>query len=626
MSSTFSDAGDTRVNTTTSNSQYAPAIAKLSDGYVIVWQSLPAGSGGPGQPSDYNIYLQRYASDGTPLGGEVQVNSVAINDQVQATVAATPGGGFAIAWASAQEQGAAGIDYGVYLRAFDANGARLGVETQVNSYTALNQEKPSIAALAGGGYIVTWWSDIQAAEPAGIYSRIVAADGTTAGGELRVNTASAGPQSAPVATGLAGGGYVVAWDGVSGIHAQRFDSHGVALAPEARVDTVEAGAIAKPVAAALAGGGYVIAWQSAAADGSGLDIHVQRFGADGAAIGPQSIVNSTVDGHQTAPAITATADGGYVIAWTSTGQDGSGDGVFAQRFDANGNTVRGETQMNMTTSLNQSDAALAPADGGYIAVWSSQEQDGRSWDVFVRSVHDNVLPPLRSVVDATEGDDTLYGTWDDNACVAGAGDDIYFSQGGSDWFNGGTGLDTFVFPESMARVTSYTLESGTLTVHASDAHNPQTTPIILATERIEFSDALFALDTHGPSGDAPAGHVWQAAALLNLAFGAAPGQSALSQWTAQADAAASMGALGQVIVDTFAPGISSAALVTHLHVSLTGHAPSADVVAGYVNQIGAGKQFATQGDAFAFAASTAINIQEVAGFLGDVQRLDPSWF
>jgi len=120
--------------------------------------------------------------------------------------------------------------------------------------------------------------------------------------------------------------------------------------------------------------------------------------------------------------------------------------------------------------------------------------------------------------------------------------------------------------------------------------------------------------------------VWQAAALLNLAFGAAPGQSALSQWTARADAAASMGALGQEMIDTLAPGISSANLVTHLYVSLMGHTPTADVVAGYVNQIGAGKQYATQGDAFAFAANATINANEVAGFLGDVQRLDPSWF
>ena len=605
MSSNLSGSGDARVNSIAAGAQYAPTIAQLDGGYVVVWQSSQGGSA--------DIYMQRYSDGGVALGGEVRVNSYVADDQLQATVAAGADGGFAIAWASAREG-----DYGVYLQRFDANGAKLGSETQVNTTTLMNQERPTIAALAGGGYVVSWWSDASTSATAGIYSRIIGADGAAAGGEAHVNAASAGPQSAPTVTGLVDGGYVIAWDGPSGIHAQRFDSHGVALAPEARIDTVEGGAIAKPVIAALAGGGYVIAWHSVASGGDGLDIHAQRFAADGSAAGGQAIVNTTLAGHQTSPAITSTSDGGYVIAWTSTGQDGSGDGVFAQRFDAGGNAVHGETLVNTVTTLNQSDAALAPAQGGYVAVWASQEPDG-SWDVFGRVVQDTVLPPLRSVVEATEGDDVLYGTWDDNACVAGAGDDVYFSQGGSDWFDGGTGLDTFVFPESVGRVTSYTMEGGTLTIHTSDLHNPQATPIILNTERIEFSDALFALDTHGPSG-----HVWQAAALLRAVSGSAPDRSMLSQWTAQADDAASMGELGGEIVAAYAPGLSASQLVARLYLNLTGQTAPSDVVASYAAQIGAGKQFATQGDALAFAANLSINADRL--LLGDVQQLDASWF
>ena len=612
MSSNLSGSGDARVNSTAAGAQYAPAIAQLDGGYVVVWQSSQGGSA--------DIYMQRYSDGGVALGGEVRVNSVVAGDQLQATVTAGADGGFAVAWASAREQG----DYGVYLQRFDADGAKLGSETQVNTTTLLNQERPAIATLAGGGYVVTWWSDASSSGAAGIYARIIGANGTAAGSEVHVNAASAGPQSAPTVTGLADGGYVIAWDGASGIQAQRFDSHGVALAGESRIDTVAGGAIAKPVTAALAGGGYVIAWHSVAADGDGLDIHAQRFAADGSATGGQAIVNTTLAGHQTSPAITATDDGGYVIAWTSTGQDGSGDGVYAQRFDAGGNAVAGETLINTVTALNQSDAALAPAQGGYVAVWGSQESQGGSWDVFGRVVQDTVLPPLRSVVEATEGDDVLYGTWDDNACVAGAGDDIYFSQGGSDWFDGGTGLDTFVFPETVGRVTSYTLEGGTLTIHTSDAHNPQATPIILGTERIEFSDALFALDTHGPSGNAPAGHVWQAAALLRAVSGSAPDRPALSQWTAQADDAASMGELGGEIVAAYAPGLSASQLVARLYLNLTGQTAPSDVVASYAAQIGAGKQFPTQGDALAFAASLDINASRL--LLGDVQQLDASWF
>ncbi|MDB5872648.1 MAG: uncharacterized protein JWQ07_2090 [Ramlibacter sp.] len=616
MSSTSPDA---RVNSTTTGDQWAPAIAKLDDGYVVVWQSFQ-------MPDTTDIYLQRYTDAGVAVGGDVLVNTVTTNAQAQPTVTATAGGGFVVAWASQQEQSGGNFDYGVYLQRFDSQAQRLGGETHVNNYSLLDQVHPGIAALAAGGFVVTWWSDAQSSAAPGIYSRMYGADGAALGGEVRVNTASAGPQSAPTVAGLADGGYVIAWDGSSGIHAQRFDSHGTALAAETRVDTVDGGAIAKPVAAALPDGGYVIAWQSAAADGNGLDIHAQRFGADGAAAGSQSIVNSTLAGHQTAPAITAMPDGGYVIGWTSTDQDGSGDGVFAQRFDAQGHAIESETQLNTTTALNQSDVALAPANGGYIAAWGSQEPGGHNWDVFETTLRDSTSPPLRSIVNATEGNDTLVGTWEDNACLALGGDDLYLSQGGSDYFDGGTGLDTFVFPESVRQVTSYTLRDGTLTIHTSDAHNPQAVPIILATERIEFSDALFALDTQGPSGSTPAGHVWQAAALLQAAFGATPDHSALSRWTAQADASATMGVLGSKMIAAYAPGVSSASLVATLYLNVTGHAATQDVIQSYAAQIGAGKQFATQGDLFAYAASATMNTDHIAGIVGTVQQLDMSWF
>ena len=625
MSSNFSSTSDALVNTTTTGDQRAPAITKLDDGYVVVWQSFiaPSGFSSDAHPAQTGIYLQRYTDAGLAVGGEVLVNSVASTSEIQPTVTATAGGGFAVAWASQHDASAAGSDYGVYLQRFDSQGARLGGETQVNITTALNQESPAMAELAGGGFVVSWWSDT-AAGTGGIYSRVFAADGSAASGELLVNTASAGPQSAPAVTGLADGGYLVTWDGSSGIHAQHFDSHGVALAPEARADAGDAGAIAKPVVAALAQGGWVIAWQSAAADGNGLDIHAQRFAADGSAAGAQSIVNTTVAGQQSAPAITAMPGGGYVIGWTST--DGNGDGVFAQRFDASGHAVGAETQINNTTALNQSDLALAPSNGGYLAAWGSQAQDGNGWGVFGDAVRDPAATPLRSIVTATEGNDHLAGTWEDNACLALGGDDIYLSQGGSDYFDGGTGLDKYVFPDSVSHVSSYTLQNGTLTIHTWDAHNPQAVPIILNTERIEFSDALFAMDTQAPTSSAPAGHVWQAAALLEAALGAMPGRTMLSQWTAQADSSTGMADLGTKMIAAYAPGISSANLVSTLYLNVTGHAATPDVVQNYAAQIGAGKAFATQGDLFAFAANLSMNTDHIASIVGTVQQMDMSFF
>lgn len=42
-------------------------------------------------------------------------------------------------------------------------------------------------------------------------------------------------------------------------------------------------------------------------------------------------------GRQHTAAVAADGDGDFVVAWASQNQDGSGDGVYARRFDAAGN-------------------------------------------------------------------------------------------------------------------------------------------------------------------------------------------------------------------------------------------------------------------------------------------------
>ena len=69
-------------------------------------------------------------------------------------VTALAGGGFVVAWQSAQD-----VDgYGVYQQRYDATGHALGGETQVNTYTTSNQAGQALTGLADGGWLVTWQS------------------------------------------------------------------------------------------------------------------------------------------------------------------------------------------------------------------------------------------------------------------------------------------------------------------------------------------------------------------------------------------------------------------------------------------------------------------------------------
>lgn len=167
-------------------------------------------------------------------------------------------------------------------------------EFQVNTYTASFQENPAIAALNDGSFVVIWESYQQDPDPS--------------------NSASS-------------------------IYAQRYNANGRALGNEFRVNTHINGDQFKPSITALTDGGFVIAWEG----GKGFsrpDIDAQRYDVNGVKQGGEFQVNTHTTGGQTDPAITALTNGGFVVAWTSEGQDGGSStdrGVYAQSYNFNGN-------------------------------------------------------------------------------------------------------------------------------------------------------------------------------------------------------------------------------------------------------------------------------------------------
>jgi hypothetical protein len=206
----------------------------------------------------------------------------------------------------------------------------------------------------------------------------------------------------------------------------------------------------------------------------------------------------------------------------------------------------------------------------------------------------------------SDGDDQLIGT---------PGNDRIDGLAGNDVLDGGDGIDTDVIETSVANVRSYAIGNGVVTVST-----PLGTDTLYNIERVQFGDALFALDTN------PGGHVWQAAALFHAGFGVLPGRTDLSHWTAQADASSSMSDLAQRMIDHYAPGISTHDLVAYLYRQIVHTAASEQTVQSYVDQVGAGKAFATQGELVAFAASVSLNTDAVVTIVGTAQQLDPAAF
>ena len=438
MSSYASGSAETQVNTYTTGNQLYPTATSLADGgWLVSWVSN--GQDGEG----YGVYMQRYDALGHAIGDETQVNTVTASQQSDQSIAGLADGGWVVTWESYPQDG---DGYGIFQQRYDSSGAAIGGETQVNTYAAGNQYLSSVTALSDGGWLVTWASAGSTGTDASslsIQQQRYDSDGIAVGNETQVNTYTTSDQTEPAVTTLADGGWLVTWqsygaDGDSyGIFQQRYDANGGAVGAETQVNGYATGSQADPVVTALADGGWVVAWDSLGQDGSSFGVYQQRFYADGSRTGGDIQVNSETNDSQVSPSVGALADGGWVVTWESANQDGDFSGVYQQRYDASGQKIGTETLVNVTTSDDQgSPSVTGLADGGWVVSWQSLAQDGDGYGVFQRHFAPDVL--------GTAGADSLFGTSWDETLIGYGGNDTLNGGTGNDVLIGGMGNDTYV--------------------------------------------------------------------------------------------------------------------------------------------------------------------------------------
>ena len=76
------------------------------------------------------------------------------------------------------------------------------------------------------------------------------------------------------------------------------------------------------------------------------------------AAGAEFRVNSYTTDFQQIPAVALDDAGDFVIVWNSAGQDGSNDGVYAQRYNAAGTPQGGQFRVNSYTTAFQGRASV----------------------------------------------------------------------------------------------------------------------------------------------------------------------------------------------------------------------------------------------------------------------------
>jgi hypothetical protein len=117
----------------------------------------------------------------------------------------------------------------------------------------------------------------------------------------------------------------------------------------------------------------------------GVSVGAIPAAAEVVPVGSEFQVNTHTPDGQQRPAVAANADGDFVVAWRSIGQDGSFDGIFAQRFASDGTAQGSEFQVNTyTTSYQRFPALSADANGDFVVAWESGGQDGSFTGVFAQ--------------------------------------------------------------------------------------------------------------------------------------------------------------------------------------------------------------------------------------------------
>lgn len=380
--------GQFQVNSYTSNIQYHPAVATDSAGrFVVVWTSF--GSTGT-DTSNASIQARRWGADGTALGGQFQINTYTTSTQRFPSLAAASDGAFVAVWASLGSVGTDTSDDSVQAKRYLSNGNPTGAQSQVNSYTALDQQFPAVAADGAGNYVVAWESLGSAGTDASntsIQAQRFGAGGGALGAQSQVNTFTTGGQLNPQVAVDGAGNFVVVWnsygsvgpDGDSAsIQGRRYAANGATLGGQFQVNTYTTSGQRYPAVASDSEGNFVVVWDSfgsGGTDASSFSIQAQRFSVDGAALGAQFQVNTYTTDAQRYPSVAADSAGNFVVVWQSLGSSGTDSdesSIQGRRFDASGVALGGEFQLNTYTTDRQELPVVASAGAGaFVVAWTS---------------------------------------------------------------------------------------------------------------------------------------------------------------------------------------------------------------------------------------------------------------
>lgn len=362
--------------------QETPMIAVDNFGNtIVVWTDFRDGNA--------DIYCQRFDSTGSPLNTNFRVNQdVGMMWQGEPSIAISNHGNFIIAWEDRRD-----YNSDVYIQRFNPQGIPLGTNVRVNdNQSTSDQRNADIVILPNQSFVVVWddwrndWGDI--------YAQRFDSLGNPIGNNFRVNDdIYSSTQYSPSIVCDTLGNFIIAWqDGRQGnwdIYAQRYNAQGIALGTNFRVnDDVGSTEQTSPSIACIPNGEFIIVWQDKRQGND--DIYCQRFDAFGNRIGNNFQVNTdNTSTAQIQPAIAAT-NNNFIVVWADC-RNNNYD-IYYQLYNDNGNPIGVNTKVNDdVTSHTQSEPAVAMyQSNNFIVVW--KDHRNINGDIFCQRYQSNSIP------------------------------------------------------------------------------------------------------------------------------------------------------------------------------------------------------------------------------------------
>jgi hypothetical protein len=381
---------ETQANSLTTYSQKSPVVAAAPDGTFLVAWASDWSNGTDVHPS--SVQLRRFGNAGGPLGTEFQVNQDTPHAQRPARIHVNGTGRFKVVWSTIDNSPCCFLVGGAGRR-FRADASPMADEFTV-AVTAEYSGVPATSARPTGEFVAARDS----------YSSIEVRRFDARGdalGDISIEPATGHELDRPGIALAPGGEFVVAWidrefgsyPWVSAIRAQRYGADASPVGPRIEVAAPAAGANRESLSVTRnAGGDFLVTWTERAAAGpdtSGSSVQARAFGAGGAALGPQRLVNDLTLGHQRLPRAASAPDGSFVVVWQDGGNGyapvgptlGADAEVRGRHLSANGVPRGSGFAVNSLTTGDQSapDVAFLPG-GNFVVVWDSDVSAGGDTD------------------------------------------------------------------------------------------------------------------------------------------------------------------------------------------------------------------------------------------------------